>query len=251
MFRQSVTVLTHELQDMLSSGSSELCKHIFRGNNHVDWNGVPTNYICSTCKKEVKKGNLPAMARENNLEIKEVDERGIELTELESNLIARTILFQKIYQLPKSRMAACKDRLINIPINEDDVKNTITNLPRTPKEAGLLEVKLKRKIEYKNTHQHAYIDPEKIFRALAFLKKSGHPDYTFYENIHTYEKRCALSLQEIKFVSDSNVDKILDKETFLESQAFKQYTGNLNNDAIETCREKLNCDYVEDDDCGT
>ena len=68
------------------------------------------------------------------------------LTELENNLIAQRVLFQKIFQLPKSRMAACKDKLINIPISEKDVLNTVQSLPRTPNEAGLLEVKLKNGI---------------------------------------------------------------------------------------------------------
>ena len=47
-------------------------------------------------------------------------------------------------------MAACKDHLINIPISSEDVANTMQNLPRTPDEAGLLEVKLKRKLDYEN-----------------------------------------------------------------------------------------------------
>jgi hypothetical protein len=76
----------------------------------------------------------------------------LDLTELENNLIAKRILFQKIYQLPKSRMAGCKDKLINIPNNDEDVYNTVKNIPRTPREAGLLEISLKRKLEYKNNH---------------------------------------------------------------------------------------------------
>ena len=42
---------------------------------------------------------------------------------------------------------ALKDKIINIPVNEDDIVNTITSLPRTPNEAGLIEVDLKRKVE--------------------------------------------------------------------------------------------------------
>ena len=74
----------------------------------------------------------------------------LKLSEIENNLIARRILFQKIFQLPTSRIAACKDKLINIPINSEDIVNTITILPRTPAEAGLLEINLKRKLDYKN-----------------------------------------------------------------------------------------------------
>ena len=54
--------------------------------------------------------------------------------------------FPKIYQLPTSWMAACKDRLVNIPIYNSDIIETIGQLLRTPSEAGQIEVKLKRKI---------------------------------------------------------------------------------------------------------
>ena len=69
----------------------------------------------------------------------------LKLSELENNLISKRLLFQKIYQLPRSR-------LINIPINDSDVMQTVERLPRTPRQAGLLEIKLKRKIEYNNYH---------------------------------------------------------------------------------------------------
>ena len=82
-------------------------------------------------------------------------------------------------------MSACKDQLINIPINSNDVLNTLEHLPRTPREGGLLEVKLKRKLEYRNSHQQAYVDVDKIYKALEFLKKSGHPEYSFYDDYNT------------------------------------------------------------------
>jgi hypothetical protein len=43
----------------------------------------------------------------------------LKLTKLDGDLIAKSIIFQKIYQLPKSRWTALKNRLINIPINDD------------------------------------------------------------------------------------------------------------------------------------
>ena len=99
-------------------------------------------------------------------------------------------MFQKIYQLPRSRMAGCKDRLINIPIHDGDVINTVQRLPRTPSEAGLVEIKLKRKLEYNNYHKKEYVDPKKIFTALNFLKHNHHPSYMFYDEIDEYERRC-------------------------------------------------------------
>ena len=58
-------------------------------------------------------------------------------------------------------MTALKDKIVNIPIKDDDIVNTITSLPRTPEEAGLIEVDLKRKVEYKNSHVKQLINPKK------------------------------------------------------------------------------------------
>ena len=56
------------------------------------------------------------------------------------------------------------DKIVNVPITNEDISNTIELLPRTPKEAGLIGVALKRKLEYKNTHKRQLINPDKILR---------------------------------------------------------------------------------------
>ena len=64
-------------------------------------------FICKTCVRHMKKNNIPPMSAMNGLQLSETDERieqeGLTLTELEGALIAKSIIFQKIYQLPKSR----------------------------------------------------------------------------------------------------------------------------------------------------
>ena len=115
------------------------------------------------------------------------------LTELENNLIARNIIFQKIHKLPKSRWSGTHDRLINVPVGPQDVLNTIENLPRTPAEAGIIPiipVNLKRKLEYKTTHLTQLIDTNKIFKYLEYLCLMGHPSYKFYDDWSSYERRC-------------------------------------------------------------
>ena len=84
-------------------------------------------------------------------------------------------------------------------------------MPRTPSEAGLLEVKLKRKIEYKNVHQQAYIDPEKIYNALNFLKESGHPHYQFFDDLKLYKERCKIddTGSKLVFVESSSKSEVL------------------------------------------
>ena len=99
------------------------------------------------------------MSAMNYLQLVPNDDPQLQLTELEGALIAKDLVFQKVYQLPKSRWTALKDKLINIPIGDDDILNTIDQLPRTPKDAGLIGVELKRKKEYKNSHKHQLILP--------------------------------------------------------------------------------------------
>ena len=116
---------------------------------------------------------MPPMSILNGLKLnetdKEIKEQDLQLTELEAALIAKNIIFQKIYQLPKSRWTALKDRVVNVPINDDSIINTLDKLPRTPQAAGLIGVAPKIKVEYKNTHKHQLIDPDKVFRMMEKL----------------------------------------------------------------------------------
>ena len=94
----------------------------------------------------MKAKKMPPMAVKNKLELENQDDTLL-LTELEGSLIAKNIIFQKIFLLPKSRWTAFTDKIVNVPITNEDINNTIELLPRTPKEAGLIGVALKRKLE--------------------------------------------------------------------------------------------------------
>ena len=153
----------------------------------------PYTYICMSCLKYLKNGKLPKMCANNGLEVDKLEDQDLKLTELENNLIARNIIFQKLHKLPKSRWSGTHDRLVNVPVGPQDVLNTIESLPRTPAEAGIITiipVNLKRKVEYKNTHLAQMIDTRKIFKYLEYLRKLGHPSYKFYDDYETYEQRC-------------------------------------------------------------
>ena len=72
---------------------------------------------------------------------------------------------------------------MNIPIFDQDILNTVKCFPRTLNEAGIIPVKLKRKLEYKNSHLQQYISTEKIVKALLTLKKLDNKYYQFVENL--------------------------------------------------------------------
>ena len=109
-------------------------------------------YICKTCREGLLRGKVPAMATINGLFLPPYEEQ-FRLTELENNLIAQIINFQYIYQLKKSRWAATKKQMVSVPVVPETVISTVQQLPRTPKEGHVIEVGIKRKKEYNNTHR--------------------------------------------------------------------------------------------------
>ena len=133
------------------------------------------------------------MCFKNNLDFYETEadlkKKGEWLTNLEGAMIARKIIFMKIFLLPTSRWTGLKDKAVNIPVPESAVLNTIDLLPRTPLDAGLISVTLKRKKEYNNSHHSQLIDPKKIFAVLEKLKKHRNPYYTFYDDYMCFEKK--------------------------------------------------------------
>ena len=193
-------------------------------------------YICHTCKKYLLKGKMPPMSAANELKTITLP-NDVELGELENNLIAKVIPFQKVFKLPKSRMAAVKDKIVNIPVQENDILSTFEALPKTPMQGGLVEVKLKRKNEYQSAYNQAYIDPNRLYKAMNYLKSMGNPHYQFFQNIQDYEATCQkqdpegseilfpkkqeektkkpTSKKLIVFAADQNVEMILDKSSYL------------------------------------
>jgi hypothetical protein len=148
-------------------------------------------YVCEDCKRKLMKGKMPALSHKNKLDMVDISNmKELYLTELENCLIARNILFQKFVQLPKSRWTATKDQIVNIPIFDKDILNTLESFPRTPEEAGIIPVRLKRKMEYKNNHIEQYISTKKVFEALQTLKRLGNKYYQFVPDIESYKKRC-------------------------------------------------------------
>ena len=115
-----------------------------------------------------KKGKLPPNSAKNGLELNETFEdmkkNNLYLTEFEASLVAPMMIFQKVMTLPKSRWCGIKDKMILITIEQESINKTLTQLPRTPTDAGLLAVNLKRKMSYKNTHKSELIDPAKIYK---------------------------------------------------------------------------------------
>ena len=194
MFKSNVRLYTPELANQVNSKKQGHTENCIQELISTIINGEKKYFICLTCVNHMKNKKIPPMSTKNGLELTETDkmikDQNLDLTELEGALIAKNIIFQKIYQLPKSRWTALKDKIVNVPINEDSIINTLDQLPRTPEAAGLIGVALKRKVNYKNSHKQQLINPDKLFRMLHKLKSNQNPHYQFYDDYNTYQNRC-------------------------------------------------------------
>ena len=172
---------THIIEDAIGTPNDEL--RVKRSDEDES-----SFYICFYCEKKLKQGSIPPVSHKNKLDLFNIKQyKFMNLSEAETALIATTILFQMFYRLPKSLWTGVKNRLVNVPIFESDIEETIKSLPRTPSQAGLVKVKLKRKKSMKNTHMEQYIDVNKIKKALNLLISLDNPHYRNMSIVENYE----------------------------------------------------------------
>ena len=223
-------------------------------------------FVCNECKSKLDRGKIPSKSHSNKLEIFDIKNYpDLDLTELELNLISKKIIFMKIHRKPKSQMSAIKDRIVCIPIDSETIEQTLQKLPRLPKEAGLVPIKLKRKQAYKSSHLQEWVDVEKVHRCLLLLKNFGHPEYQFYspEDFNSYVSRCKVEDKEgYEMLFDPAECEMSIDNDFLENENVEDSENSTDSkeetpklvdedealDEIEYA-EKLEVDYRLNDPC--
>ena len=210
-------------------------------------------FICNTCLRYLRKKKLPPCSVMNGLQLQETDQdlkdQNLMLTDLEAAMVSQRIIFQMIRLLPKSRWTALHDRAIMVPITDDAINTTLSKMPRTPTEAGLIGIKLKRKESFENTHMKQLVNPDKLFRFIQKAKDHGHPCYQnvgiidestkkeFQEKCRTSDKRgyeliygddLAEDLEELK-LSESE-EKLQDE---LEREEYEEEQDYIKNDPVK------------------
>ena len=73
-------------------------------------------------------------------------------------------------------MQSMNDRVINVPMQDDDIIKTVTSLPRNSTNDGFLTINLKRMKSLKKNEMQEKVQVEQLFEALEYLRKN-HPDY--------------------------------------------------------------------------
>ena len=127
-------------------------------------------YICLTCSKKIKKGDIPCQAVWNDLKLFVFPNEIANLNKLEKSLICKRMLFRKVTIMPKGQSPKVKGAICNIPVETDDVVNT---LPRGADSNGLIMVKLKKKLIYRGHVFFEPVRPDIVQRVLEYLKENN------------------------------------------------------------------------------
>ena len=123
-------------------------------------------------------------------------------------------------------------------MSNDAVMRTLDQLPRTPQEAGLIEVTFKRKLEMKNSHiRGQLINPNKLFKVLENLSAADNPHYRFYDSPEQFSLR--LNENDKIWIHEVQ-DEFLEEERALDNEV----SGKEDDDDEDERDEK---DYREND----
>ena len=62
-------------------------------------------------------------------------------------------------------MKGVRDRIVNVPIPGNIIKQTVESLPRTYAEAGVIPISLRKKKDNVSSHTERWVDPKRLVEA--------------------------------------------------------------------------------------
>ena len=125
-------------------------------------------YICITCHNKLPRGTVSVQAVCNSLQILELPSRFRNLQKLEKIIIAKRLLFKKMTIMPKGQCPKIKSAICNVLINTDDICKV---LPRGMDKNGLVQLCLKKRLNFKSLVLFEAVRPKVVHGVLDFLKK--------------------------------------------------------------------------------
>ena len=172
-------------------------------------------YICQTCHSKLKKNKIPCQAVSNNLQMFDLPTNFERLRKLEKIIISKRILFKRITIMPKGQFPKMKGAVCNVPIDADEICNV---LPRGMDNNGIVQVALKKKLNFRS---NVFLEPVRpnLIRAVLQYLKIVNPLYKDIEiniqnipeewlNLECNEVSNNDDNDEIDFVCDSTVQSI-------------------------------------------
>ena len=176
-------------------------------------------YICITCHKKLLKETMPAQAVSNNLQIFEQPSRFRDLRKLEKIIIATRLLFKKVKIMPNGQCPKIKGEICNVPINADDICKV---LPRGMDNNGVVQVCLKKRINFKSHVLFEAVRPKVVHGVLDFLKKNNSLYYDIDINLDNIVKNWVNTIEtnEDRNIPDCHIQitKVINRDhiTFID-----------------------------------
>ena len=124
-------------------------------------------WVCRTCDRTLKRGNMPLQAKANGLQLCQVPPELSSLNALELRLICLRVPFMKMVALPTGKQRSIHGPAVNVPSKVDTICEV---LPRLPSQTEMVPLKLKRKVAYRGHYMYDFVTPQKPLDALRFLK---------------------------------------------------------------------------------
>lgn len=130
---------------------------------------IKKHFICNSCLRYLKKGDIPPLSAANNMCIDECPTQLQDLSSLKTLFISRRIPFMKLLAIPRGKQNSIYGCVVNIPIEPE---HCVSVLPRVASPEEVVLVKLKRKRQYRGHAFQQNIRPQKIHDALHLIKNS-------------------------------------------------------------------------------
>ena len=226
LFRRGVQNVSTKFKEFLKEES--LYKYI---DLSLMYDGM--NFICHNCKANLRKKTMPPLCFMNGLQACKIPPCLSELKGLEKQLIKKSLPFIKVRQLAKTQMDIMNDKVVSVPISDEDVVKNVTSLPRTKETNGILNLKMKRRMKYKTYYKVETARPEMIYNALIYLKDHN----PFYKSVKI--------LPYADFVEDCK-EKEEDEHEAKTSESDSEPEANIDIDETDNLFNTVTCLLPED-----
>ncbi|XP_050312682.1 uncharacterized protein LOC126747824 [Anthonomus grandis grandis] len=123
-------------------------------------------FFCNSCSQNIYKGQLSKFWCGHHNIVHPIPVELKDLTILKERMVSARLPFMQIRQVGYARQCYITGQIVNVPINID---TSTKLLPRNVEETQTIQVKLKRKMNYKNDYLLETIRPAVVLKAAKFL----------------------------------------------------------------------------------
>lgn len=117
--------------------------------------------FCFTCTNKMKKGKLPKL-NFKSYKLPPIAEELKGLSSIEERMVSPRIPFMQIQKLSWDGQYGIKGNIVNVPV---DITTSTNVLPRSFNEMSTIQVRLKKRLNFKSAYIHETVRPKKVVDA--------------------------------------------------------------------------------------